>query len=74
MTGLRTYAGVDLARIHSRFGFDLLAANSALIERLGIARLLKVERDRLVPTLEGLALADGLAAQFEIELLDAQPR
>jgi len=66
MTGLRTHAGVDLGRIRSRFGLDLRVASAALIERLESAGLLKLEHDRLVPTLDGLAVADGLAAQFDL--------
>ena len=66
MTGLRTHAGVGLDRWKERFGSDLLGVNAPLIERLETAVLLKLERDRLVPTLDGLAVADGLAAQFEL--------
>jgi oxygen-independent coproporphyrinogen-3 oxidase len=66
MTGFRTYAGVDLAWLRSRFGVDLLARNEPVVERLvGEGRL--IFRDgRLVPTLEGLAVADSLAVMFEV--------
>ncbi len=66
MTGLRTYAGVDLGRIRSDLRIDLVAANADLLERLDRAGLVHVQGDRLVPSLDGLAVADGLAAQFEI--------
>ena len=66
MTGLRTYAGVDLGRIRARWGVDLLSANGSLIDRLAAAGLVELDDGRLVPTLDGLAVADGLAAQFDL--------
>jgi oxygen-independent coproporphyrinogen-3 oxidase len=66
MTGLRTHAGVSLERVRSRWGIDLAARNATLIERLTAEGLLVPEADRLVPTLDGLAVADALAARFEI--------
>jgi oxygen-independent coproporphyrinogen-3 oxidase len=66
MTGLRTYAGVDLGRIRRDMHIDLAAMNAALIERLEAAGLSRIEADRLVPSLDGIAVADGLAAQFEV--------
>jgi oxygen-independent coproporphyrinogen-3 oxidase len=68
MTGLRTYAGVDLSELRSRWGVDLLATDAALINRLHSAGLLSLTDDRLVPTLEGLALADSIAAIFDAAL------
>jgi oxygen-independent coproporphyrinogen-3 oxidase len=65
MTGLRTYAGVDLSGLRSRWGVDLQAANRALIERLHDEGLIALEDGRLVPTLEGLALADAIAPMFD---------
>lgn len=65
MTGLRTYAGVDLERLRSRWAVDLLEANRDLIDRLQSAGLLRLVEDRLVPTLSGLALTDSLALQFK---------
>jgi coproporphyrinogen III oxidase-like Fe-S oxidoreductase len=65
-TGLRTYSGVELREVRRRFGVDLHAPNRALIERLIETRLVTFEDERLVPTLDGLAVADGLAARFEI--------
>ncbi len=65
MLGLRTREGVDLAHL-GRLGFDLAAANAARIEGLAADGLLEVSDDRLVPTLAGWAVADGLAAGFEL--------
>ena len=61
MTGLRTYAGVDLERVRSRCGVDLLEAHRVGIERLESDGLLHVAGGRLVPTLAGLSIADTLA-------------
>ena len=66
MTGLRTYAGVDLGRIRADYGLDLVAANADLLERIEREGLGHLRVDRFVPTLDGLAVADGLAAQFEV--------
>jgi oxygen-independent coproporphyrinogen-3 oxidase len=66
MTGLRTHAGVDLARIRSRWDVDLASRNTARIERLEAAGLLTVRGERLVPTLRGLAVADSVAASFDL--------
>jgi putative oxygen-independent coproporphyrinogen III oxidase len=65
MTGFRTYAGVDLARLRTRFGVDLLATNATVVERLVGEGRLTLQDGRLVPTLEGLAVADSLAVMFE---------
>ena len=67
MTGLRTYAGVDLDQVHSLAGVDLRPANLALIERLQSEGLARLEGNRLQPTLEGLAVADAVASSFRIE-------
>lgn len=66
MLALRTAAGLDLAGFHRRHGIDLAARNRRLIADLA-ARSLVAERDgRLVPSLDGLAVADALARSFEI--------
>jgi oxygen-independent coproporphyrinogen-3 oxidase len=67
MTGFRTYDGVDLSRLRSRFSVDLQATDSALIDRLHSEGLLSVVGDRLVPTLAGLALADSIAPIFDTD-------
>ena len=67
MLGLRTTEGIDFGRIRERTGRDLLGANRELIERLeseGLARLVEA---RLQPTLDGLAVADSLAALFRLD-------
>jgi oxygen-independent coproporphyrinogen-3 oxidase len=73
LLGLRTTAGIDLGGFRARYGVDLLAANDTLVARL-------VDEDRivvrsgpdggqwLVPTISGLAVADGLAAAFDVTL------
>jgi oxygen-independent coproporphyrinogen-3 oxidase len=73
LLGLRTTPGIDLDRFRARYGFDLLAANDALVARLVDEGRLVVRADLeggrcLVPTLSGLAVADGLAAAFDLSL------
>ncbi len=73
MLGLRTTAGIDLAGFAARFGLDLLAENDTLVARLAAQGQLVVSHGpggerRLLPTLSGLAVADGLAALFELPL------
>jgi oxygen-independent coproporphyrinogen-3 oxidase len=73
LLGLRTVAGIDLDGFRARYGADLQAANHALVERLvDEGRLVRRTGPdggpRLVPTLAGLAVADGLAAAFEVSL------
>lgn len=67
MLGIRTVEGIDLERFRARYGIDLVERNVALVERLDRDGLLRVERGRLVPTLAGLAIADSLARDFEVE-------
>ena len=73
LLGLRTTAGIDLEGLTARYGVDLLAANEALLSRLIDEGRIVVHADseggqRLVPTLSGLAVADGLAAAFDLSL------
>jgi oxygen-independent coproporphyrinogen-3 oxidase len=73
MLGLRTTAGVDLDDFAARYGVDLPAANEALVARLVAEGRLTLRADTcgrrwLVPTLSGLAAADGIAAAFDIPL------
>jgi oxygen-independent coproporphyrinogen-3 oxidase len=65
MLGLRTREGVDLAHLRS-LGFEIASTNAALLDRLAAERLIVVGGDRLVPTLAGWAVADGLAAAFDL--------
>jgi oxygen-independent coproporphyrinogen-3 oxidase len=64
MLGFRTAAGVDLGCMRRLYGVDLLAANAAVVERLGASGHLDVDGERLRPTLAGLAVADTLARSF----------
>jgi len=66
MTGLRTYDGVDLERIEKRWGIDVATPNAAVIERLEQEGRLQRRGTRLVPTLEGLAVADSMTTAFEL--------
>jgi len=71
LLGLRTTAGIDLDALKTRYGVDLLAANGALVGRLVDEGRIVVHADAeggpwLVPTLSGLAVADGLAAAFDL--------
>jgi coproporphyrinogen III oxidase-like Fe-S oxidoreductase len=73
MLGLRTTAGIDLDAFTTRYGFDLLAVNDALVGRLVAEGRLVVHADPdvgrwLAPTPSGLAVADGIAAAFDIPL------
>jgi len=73
LLGLRTVAGIDLDGFRARYGIDLLAANDGLVARLVDEGrvVMNDEREgarRLVPTLSGLAVADGLAAAFDLSL------
>jgi len=73
LLGLRTTTGLDLDGWRGRYGVDLLAANEALVARLQDEGRVVVRADPgagrwLVPTLAGLAVADGLAAAFDLSL------
>ena len=72
LLGLRTTAGIHLDDFAARYGLDLLAANGTLVARLvedgRLVLRADPERGRwLLPTLSGLAVADGLAAAFDLE-------
>jgi oxygen-independent coproporphyrinogen-3 oxidase len=66
LLGFRTADGVDLSRFQRRYGIDLRKDNGRLLARLDDEGLLRIEGPRLVPTLEGLAVADSLARDFEL--------
>ncbi len=72
LLGLRTTAGVDLDDFAARYGLDLLETNHALVTSLVREGRLEVHSGphgrRLVPTVLGLAVADGLAAAFDLPL------
>lgn len=63
--GLRTYDGVDLRRYQAEFALDVAAANRPLLDQLAAEGLLELKGARLKPTLDGLAVADSLAARFD---------
>jgi oxygen-independent coproporphyrinogen-3 oxidase len=65
MLGLRTADGIDLDAFRQRYGVDLRKQNEPLIERLVREGLLRIEGELLIPTLEGLAVTDSLARDFE---------
>ena len=66
MLGLRTADGIELAAFRRRFDVDLIEGNSALVKQSQADGLLRHESGRLTPTVRGMAVADGLAASFEI--------
>lgn len=73
MLGLRTTAGIDLDGFTARYGVDLLAANAALVAGLAaeghlVVRAGPADGRWLAPTVTGLAVADGMAAGFDIPL------
>ena len=79
MLGLRTTAGIDLDGFTARHGLDLLAANDALVARLVAEGHLVVHAGPdggrwLVTTTSGLAVADGMAAAFDIPLPSRRER
>lgn len=70
MLSLRTAAGLDLEAFCRRHGCDLAARNRPLIADLAARGLLADTGGRLVPTLDGLAVADALARAFDLGDLD----
>lgn len=70
MLGLRTTAGVDLNRFRERFRIDLMAHNESLIAELEVGGFVRKRGTSLVPTVAGLAVADGLAGKFSLAVRD----
>jgi coproporphyrinogen III oxidase-like Fe-S oxidoreductase len=66
MLGLRTADGIGLPDFRERYGVNLLEGNEPLVERLVREGLLRIEGDRLVPTLAGFAVTDSLARAFDL--------
>ena len=66
LLGLRQPSGLSLESFLRRFGFRLEAANERLLKLWVREGLVTLEADRLKPTLRGLAVADGLAAEIEL--------
>ena len=65
MLGLRLADGIDLVGFERRFGVDLVARNRALVRTCIDSGHLRLAHNHLVPTVTGLAVADGLAVRFE---------
>lgn len=66
MMGLRQRSGVDCAALERRFGFDSWSWNARQIEAWERAGWLLISGRRLQPTVEGMARADRLAAEWEL--------
>lgn len=66
MLEIRTAEGIDLRFFQERYGVDLLERNAPLVERLSREGLLRTAANRLIPTLEGLAIADSMARDFDV--------
>ena len=64
MLALRTTDGLDLNAYRQRFGRDLLGMNRAAVQDAVRRGLVTLSNSHLRPTVEGLAVADGLAAEF----------
>ncbi|HUP23738.1 MAG TPA: radical SAM family heme chaperone HemW [Thermoanaerobaculia bacterium] len=64
MLGLRTTEGVDLERLRRDLAWDLLAIHGDLVATFEQSGLVMVRGHRLAPTVEGMAVADGLALRL----------
>ena len=67
MMGLRQRSGVDRVAVDQRFGFDPATGNARRIEAWEVAGWLRSRGSLLVPTLEGMARADRLAAEWDLD-------
>ena len=74
LLGLRTRRGIDLGELQELYGVDLLDANRERIERWIEDGRVVLEGRSLRLTLSGLALAESLAASFEIPEAPCPPR
>ena len=72
MLGLRTTAGVDLNRFRERYRIDLMAHNKSLIAELEVGGFIRNQGTSLVPTVAGLAVADGMAGKFSLVQRETQ--
>jgi putative oxygen-independent coproporphyrinogen III oxidase len=66
MLALRTAAGLDLAGFLRRHGLDIAASNRQLLDDLAARGLATQRAGRLLPSLNGLAVADSLARAFDL--------
>ena len=71
LLALRTTDGVDLVSYRERYGVDLAATNGRRIELAVREGLLVTAGTRLAPTMRGMAVADALAASFDLEKKEA---
>ena len=58
MLNLRTVEGVDLKEFQNKFGFDLYQKKKKEIDNLIDGGFLKIDKERLVPTYEGMMTLD----------------
>ena len=61
LLGLRTRDGFSLATLRTDCGIDLLAEKGATLKHAASEGLLQQKADSILPTLRGMAMADGLA-------------
>lgn len=66
MMGLRQRSGVDCSALERRFGCDSWSRNARQIEAWERAGWLRISGRRVQPTVEGMARADRLAAEWEL--------
>ena len=66
MLRLRTTDGIDLSDFREQYGVDLAACNRDRIAQLVERGLAVHDGGQLVLTLDGLAVADGVAAEFAL--------
>lgn len=59
--GLRTKKGIHLKEFAEQYEYDLLAEKREVLAKLQEEGLLSIQNGYLIPTLDGLALADSLA-------------
>ena len=71
LLGLRTADGVDLLSYRLRYGRDLAMTNTAVIFQAVAEGLLVMTGSHLEPTTRGMAVADSLAASFDLEKKEA---
>jgi len=64
MLALRTTDGLDLARYRERFGRDLMDARGEAVQSAVERGLVTLTDSHIRPTLDGLAVADRLAAEL----------
>ncbi|MDD2670774.1 MAG: radical SAM family heme chaperone HemW [Syntrophales bacterium] len=61
--GLRTARGVSLSELQ-HYGLDLVNTKTAILDACINSGLLRIDNDRISPTVKGMAVADALAKAF----------